>query len=150
MTDADEREEIRRRKRERLADLADDDGVIDPADVESDAGSDEETERPTAPVHVEGDDHLDSLVDAHDVVLVDFYADWCGPCKMVAPVVETLHEEETAVVAKVDIDVLQGLAARQNVRSVPTMVLYVDGEPVERVTGAREKGALESLIGKHA
>jgi len=151
MSDAEDLEAIRERKKERLAALADDDGVVDPSDL-TDEGEDGEArgDRPAAPVHVEGADHLESLVDAHDVVVVDFYADWCGPCKLVEPVVEALHDEGTAVVAKVDIDARQALAAQRNVRSVPTVVLYVDGEPVERVTGARDKATFESLIDRHA
>jgi len=141
MSDSEDIDAIREQKREELkAQLA----------GEADTSSTERSERPEAPVHVEGADHLERVTDEHDVVLVDFYADWCGPCKMVEPVVEALHEDGTAVVAKVDIDQHQALAQAENVRGVPTMLLYVDGEPVERVVGAKDKNALESLIGQHA
>ena len=69
---------------------------------------------------------------------------------MVEPVVEALHDDGTAVVAKVDIDEHQALAQRQNVRGVPTMLLYVDGTPVERVVGAKDKASLEALVAQHA
>ena len=141
MSESDDIDAIREQKREELkAQLA----------GETDTSSTEGPQRPEAPVHVEGADHLERVTDEHDVVLVDFYADWCGPCKMIEPVVEALHDDDTAVVAKVDIDQHQALAQAENVRGVPTMVLYVDGEPAERVVGAKDKNALESLIAKHA
>jgi len=141
MSESDDIDAIREQKREELkAQLT----------GEADTSSTEATARPEAPVHVEGSEHLERVTAEHDVVLVDFYADWCGPCKMVEPVVEALHDDGTAVVAKVDIDQHQALAQAENVRGVPTMVLYVDGEPAERVVGAKDKNALESLIAKHA
>jgi thioredoxin 1 len=140
MTDADDIDAIRAQKRKELK--AQKSGFD--AETTTESG-----ERPDAPVHVEGSEHLESVTDEHDVVLVDFYADWCGPCKMIEPVVEALHEDGTAVVAKVDIDEHQALAQAENVRGVPTMLLYVDGQPVERIVGAKDKSALESLIRKH-
>ena len=140
MSDSDEIETIREQKcKELKAQLGEGDGE----------SSTDGLERPETPVHVEGGEHLDRVTDDHDVVLVDFYADWCGPCKMVEPVVEALHKDGTAVVAKVDIDRHQALAQAENVRGVPTMLLYVDGQPVERVVGAKDKNALEALIAKH-
>jgi thioredoxin 1 len=140
MSESDDIDAIREQKRKELkAQLGGDDGK----------SSDDDPARPEAPVHVDGSEHLDRVTDEHDVVLVDFYADWCGPCKMVEPVVEALHEDGTAVVAKVDIDQHQALAQAENVRGVPTMLLYVDGQPVERAVGAKDRNALESLIAKH-
>jgi thioredoxin 1 len=140
MSDSDEIETIREQKRKALkAQLGDDD----------DSSSADGLERPDTPVHIEGGEHLDRVTDDHDVVLVDFYADWCGPCKMVEPIVEALHEDGTAVVAKVDIDQHQALAQAENVRGVPTILLVVDGQPAERVVGAKDKNALEALIAKH-
>ncbi|MFC6955172.1 thioredoxin [Halorubellus litoreus] len=143
MTETDERDAIREQKRQELQEKLSDGGAV------SESGDDAQG-RPSGPVHVEGADHLEEVTDAHDVVLVDFYADWCGPCKMVEPVVEALHDDGTAVVAKVDIDEHQALAQRQNVRGVPTMLLYVDGTPVERVVGAKDKASLEALVAQHA
>lgn len=143
MTETDERDAIREQKRKELQEKQSEGGAV------RESGDDGQT-RPEEPVHVEGADHLAEVTDTHDVVLVDFYADWCGPCKMVEPVVEALHEEGTAVVAKVDIDQHQMLAQRQNVRGVPTMLLYVDGTPVERVVGAKDKASLEALVAQHA
>jgi len=71
------------------------------------------------PVHVEGQSQLDELVDTGGVVLADFYADWCGPCQMLEPVVEKLAAETDATVAKVDVDANQRLASAYGVRGVP-------------------------------
>jgi thioredoxin 1 len=140
MSDSEDLDTIRERKRKELqSQLGDADGTS-PTD---------DPDRPESPVHIDGTEDLERVTDEHDVVLVDFYADWCGPCKMVEPVVEALHEDGIAVVAKVDIDQHQGLAQAENVRGVPTMVLYVDGQPAERVVGAKDRNALESLITRH-
>jgi thioredoxin 1 len=143
MTETDERDAIREQKRKELQEKLGEGGAVRES-------PDDERARPDEPVHVEGGDHLEEVTETHDVVLVDFYADWCGPCKMVEPVVEALHDDGTAVVAKVDIDEHQALAQRQNVRGVPTMLLYVDGTPVERVVGAKDKASLEALVAQHA
>ncbi len=129
--DDDELEAIRERKRERLQ-----------ADEGPAEGHDE-------PVHVENEDHLTELVGTHDAVLVDFYADWCGPCKALEPAIESVAADTDAVVAKVDIDAHQQLAAESNVRGVPTLVLYADGEPVERLVGMQDETRLRSLIAEH-
>lgn len=126
MSDADDDiESIRERKREQLA---------------------ERTGTPDAPVHVEGPDHLERLVDENDVVLVDFYADWCGPCKMLEPTVETLAAETDATVAKVDVDAQQALAQRYRVQGVPTLYLFAGGEPVEEMVGVQDESTLRGKI----
>ncbi|KTG10376.1 thioredoxin [Haloprofundus marisrubri] len=98
------------------------------------------------PVYVEGQSHLESLVSDNDVVVVDYYADWCGPCKMLEPTLEELAAETDAVVAKLDIDEHQQLAQSAGVRSVPTLEFYANGEAAERVVGVQEKSALESMV----
>jgi thioredoxin 1 len=98
------------------------------------------------PVHVDGADELQAVAAANDVVLVDFYADWCGPCKMLEPIVAGLARDTPAVVAKVDVDANQGLAGQYGVRGVPTMVLFSDGEPVERIVGVRQQPELTALV----
>lgn len=99
-----------------------------------------------SPVHVESQDHLEQLVSEHDVVLVDFHADWCGPCKMLEPTVEEIAAETDALVLKVDIDELQELARDEGVRSVPTLQFYQDGEQAKRVVGVQDKGDLLDII----
>jgi thioredoxin 1 len=98
------------------------------------------------PVHVESETHLERLVADNDVVLVDFYADWCGPCKMLEPTVEEIAAETDAVVAKVDIDALQTLAKNEGVRSVPTLQFYAHGEKDERLVGVQSKDDLVAHI----
>jgi len=101
------------------------------------------------PVHVSSPAALDELVANHDVVLTDFYADWCGPCQMLEPVVETLAAETEAVVAKVDVDANQQLASTYGVRGVPTLVLFADGEQANEVVGAQPEAQLRSMIEQH-
>ena len=100
----------------------------------------------TEPIHVEDADHLSELVEEHAVVLVDYYADWCGPCKMLEPTVEEIAAETDAVVLKVDIDELQGLAQDRGIQSVPTLEFYANGEQAERLIGVQDKDTLVSMI----
>jgi thioredoxin 1 len=104
---------------------------------------------PSNPVQIESSDALAETVDSYGVVLTDFYADWCGPCNMIAPVVAELAAETDAAVAKVDVDANQQLAAEYGVRGVPTLVLFADGEVVEQVVGAQSKEQLRALIEQH-
>jgi thioredoxin 1 len=98
------------------------------------------------PIHVESEAHLRDLVAENDVVLVDFHADWCGPCKMLEPTVKEIAAETDAVVAKVDIDELQELARNESVRSVPTLQFYAGGERAERFVGVQSKEKLLETI----
>ena len=75
------------------------------------------------------------------VVLVDFSAEWCGPCKMIAPVLEQLSE-----IIKVDVDVEQQLAQKYNVMSIPTLLLFKDGNVIGQVVGFQSKAMLEKFI----
>jgi len=105
---------------------------------------------PSEPIHVSGVDDLDTAVGQYDVVLVDFYADWCGPCKMLAPTVEALAAETDAAVAKVDVDANQSLAQQYGVQGVPTLVLFADGQQVETMVGVQGKDALEATLAQYA
>ena len=82
-------------------------------------------------------------------VLVDFWAEWCGPCHAVAPVLDRIVQEREGELklVKVNIDEQQGLAARYGVVSIPTMILFRDGEPAAAAIGAQPKGALERQLG---
>jgi len=109
--------------------------------------SDADTEAGTRePVHVESRDHLQDLVDGNDVVLVDFHADWCGPCKMLEPTVEEIASETRAAVAKVDIDDHQDIAEEFQVQGVPTLYLFSGGEASDRWVGVQDKGTLVETI----
>ncbi len=81
------------------------------------------------------------------LVLVDFYADWCGPCKMIAPILKDVQEEmqDKVTIVKVDVDADGDLAQRFDVMSIPTLILFKDGKPVNR-TGFLPKPALIKFI----
>ena len=82
-------------------------------------------------------------------VLVDFWAEWCGPCHAVSPILDKIVEERSGELklVKVNIDEEQGLAERYGIASIPTMVLFKDGEPAAAAIGAQPKGALETQLG---
>jgi thioredoxin 1 len=82
-------------------------------------------------------------------VLVDFWAEWCGPCHAVSPVLEKIAEErkDELKLVKVNIDNEQGLSLRYGVMSIPTMILFKDGEPAAAAIGAQPKSALERTLG---
>lgn len=86
----------------------------------------------------------DDVLGSDRPVLVDFWADWCGPCKMVAPVLEEIASEhpDQLTVAKLDIDANPGTPRDYQVMSVPTMILFNKGEPVKQIVGAKPKAAL--------
>jgi len=82
-------------------------------------------------------------------VLVDFWAEWCGPCHAVSPVLEKIAEErkDELKLVKVNIDEEQGLSLRYGVMSIPTMILFKEGEPAAAAVGAQPKSALERSLG---
>jgi thioredoxin 1 len=84
-------------------------------------------------------------------VLVDFWAAWCGPCRMIAPTVEALAGEYAgkAKVAKVNVDENQNTPARYNIRGIPTLLLFKDGQVREQLVGAASRDVIENLIKKH-
>ena len=86
----------------------------------------------------------EKVLQSDKLVLVDFWATWCGPCRMVAPVLEEIAAEhgDTLTVAKLDIDENPSLARDYRVLSVPTLILFKGGEPVKQIVGAKPKAAL--------
>ena len=83
-------------------------------------------------------------------MLVDFWATWCGPCRMIAPIVEEIANEYAGkvVVAKVDVDEMGELAQRYRIMNIPTLMLFKQGQLVDKAIGARPKAALEQMLNK--
>ncbi|WP_247001444.1 thioredoxin [Halosolutus gelatinilyticus] len=133
--DADELDRIRTEKRERLRER------IERERRERDA--------PDRPVHVQDTARLRELLETHSLVLVDFYADWCGPCQMLAPVLDELASDVPAAIAKVDTDANPELARQYGVQGLPTLVLFAEGDPVERLVGMQQEGRLRDVIANH-
>ncbi|QZA88678.1 thioredoxin [Salinarchaeum sp. IM2453] len=101
------------------------------------------------PIHITGSSHFDSVIEEHNLVLVDFYADWCGPCKMIEPTLEVLAQDTPVTVAKIDVDDQQQMAHQHGVQGVPTLKLYSGGEEVETMVGIQSEEQLRSLIQQH-
>ncbi|MCG8476062.1 MAG: thioredoxin [Cytophagales bacterium] len=91
---------------------------------------------------------MKSLVNKGKIVLIDFYADWCGPCQTLTPIISQVAKEYTGKinVLKINIDKNQPLANKLSIRSIPTMVLYREGQQVWRHSGLLTKKELESVL----
>jgi len=89
----------------------------------------------------------DEVIGSEGKVIVDFWAEWCGPCHAVAPVLDRIADEHGVKLVKVNIDQEQGLAERFGVSSIPLMLLFENGEPTASAIGALPKGALERALG---
>jgi thioredoxin 1 len=93
--------------------------------------------------------NFQATIDDNDIVLVDFWADWCGPCKMFAPTYESVSEQhEDVVFAKVDTEAQQDLAAAFQIRSIPTLMAFRDNVMIFSQAGALPEAALQDLVGQ--
>jgi thioredoxin 1 len=100
-------------------------------------------------IHVTEATFEQEVLQSETPVLVDFWAEWCGPCHAVSPVLEKIAEErkDELKLVKVNIDEEQGLSIRYGVMSIPTMILFKEGEPAAAAVGAQPKSALERSLG---
>jgi thioredoxin 1 len=102
-------------------------------------------------VQVSDADFDQKVVESQGLTIVDFWAEWCAPCRMIAPVLEELADEYSGkvTIAKLNVDENPRTAARFGIRSIPTLLLFKGGERVDQVIGAVPRGVIQSKIGAH-
>jgi len=123
-------------------------GTTASADVRRLHNEREESNTMSTAAPVTTHDFEKEVLQAKEPVLVDFWAPWCMPCRMLAPVVDQLATQYAGrvKVAKVNVDENQGLAAKYSIQGVPTLILFKNGQPVDRVVGLQSKAALASRL----
>ena len=103
-------------------------------------------------IHLTEQNFDEVLVATEGLVMVDFWAEWCGPCRAIAPVLEELAEasEGRVTLMKVNVDENHGLAARYGIRSIPTILFFKEGAVVDRVLGAAPEAVLQDIVNARA
>ncbi len=103
----------------------------------------------SAVVQIDDNNFQSEVIDSGSAVLLDFYADWCGPCKQIAPVLDdiaTKYEDKGLKVGKVNIEEAQSLALKFNITGVPTLLFFKGGEQVDQIVGAQSQPVIENKV----
>ncbi len=110
-----------------------------------------ESEAPET-IHLTERNFDEALAANQGLIMVDFWAEWCGPCRAIAPVLEELAEgsEGRLTLMKVNVDENHGLAARHGIQSIPTILFFKEGAVVDRVVGAASKAVLQNIVNARA
>ena len=100
------------------------------------------------PIEIRDNDFEDQVISSEIPVLVDFWAEWCGPCKMIAPVLDELANEYDCDVkfTKLNVDLNPQISSKYGIRSIPTLLMFKDGSPVGQIVGSQPKSNIESRI----
>jgi len=96
-------------------------------------------------------DALDSLLEEKEVLVVDFWAPWCGPCRTLGPIIESVQQnikDDNIGVVKINIDEASELAIRYGIRSIPTVMFFKNGKAVDRTTGVKSRTEIEGIINR--
>lgn len=104
----------------------------------------------SSPIHL-GDNDFNKALTQHPLIIVDFWAEWCGPCRMVAPVIEELAKEfhGNVVFGKLNVDENRQTATRFSIMSIPTLMIFKNGEAVDKIIGAVPKTTIKEKIEKY-
>lgn len=97
-------------------------------------------------IHLDEGSFKKDVLESEGIVLVDFWASWCGPCKMLGPILDELSEEVTAKITKINVDDYPNIASDYGIRSIPTMIIFKDGEKVDQLIGLMQKPALKEKL----
>ncbi len=101
-------------------------------------------------VQINNDNFENEVLNSKEITVVDFWAEWCGPCKMIGPSLEQLDAELDGVkITKLNVDDNQELSAKFGIRSIPTLLVFKDGKIIDQIVGALPKEALKSKISAH-
>jgi thioredoxin 1 len=88
------------------------------------------------------DSDFNQVINSNDLILVDFWAEWCGPCKRLSPILDEIADERGLLIGKLNVDENPGKMEEYSIHSIPTMVLFKSGQPVKTITGAKPKHLL--------
>lgn len=98
-------------------------------------------------IHVQSEAQFEQEINSQNKTLVDFYADWCGPCKMIAPILEVIAEERNDInILKINVDELPRIAGRFGITSIPTLMVFQNGQILQTSLGYKAKSQIENLL----